>query len=306
MVRAVLSLFLLVTKRLYGKEWEWSIVQIKTCRKKQHVRIDDRKEMSDLICGKAAVGGNYNSTRDNIHKRKRIYYFNGKWCNKYLAEKIKVFYEDDFPYVVIDGKRIYFPKNRSEDSVVDEMRRLLLEQDKESPHCYLSSNFQVKEGDVVFDCGTAEGNFAISVVNKAKKVVLFECEDEWIECLNKTFKDYKDKVIIQKKFVSNFTDDKNISIIDFSKKENLYPDFIKMDIEGAEIDAVDRIDEIIKEKPNLKMAICTYHREDDYDNLLKKLSGTFDIETSKGYMLLRDKKENPYFARGLIRCTGKK
>lgn len=241
-----------------------------------------------------------------IHKRKRIYYFNGKWCNKYLAEKIKVFYEDDFPYVVIDGKRIYFPKNRSEDSVVDEMRRLLLEQDKESPHCYLSSNFQVKEGDVVFDCGTAEGNFAISVVDKVKKMVLFECEDEWIECLNKTFKDYKDKVIIQKKFVSNFTDDKNISIIDFSKKENLYPDFIKMDIEGAEIDAVDRIGEIIKEKPNLKMAICTYHRADDYDNLLKKLSGTFDIETSKGYMLLRDKIENPYFARGLIRCTGKK
>ena len=64
MVGAVLSLFLLVTKRLYGKEWEWSIGQIKTCRKKQHVKIDDIKEMSDLICGKAAVGGNYNSTRD--------------------------------------------------------------------------------------------------------------------------------------------------------------------------------------------------------------------------------------------------
>ena len=64
LVRAVLSLFLLVTKRLYGKEREWSIGQIKTCRKKQHVKIDDIKEMSDLICGKAAVGGNYNSTRD--------------------------------------------------------------------------------------------------------------------------------------------------------------------------------------------------------------------------------------------------
>lgn len=35
------------------------------CRKKQHVKIDGIKEMSDLICGKAAVGGNYNSTRDN-------------------------------------------------------------------------------------------------------------------------------------------------------------------------------------------------------------------------------------------------
>ena len=66
LVRAVLSLFLSVTKRLYGKEWEWSIGQIKTCRKKQHVEIDDIKEMSDLICSKAAVGGNYNSTRDSF------------------------------------------------------------------------------------------------------------------------------------------------------------------------------------------------------------------------------------------------
>ena len=39
----------------------------KTCRKKQHVKIDDMKEMSDLFCSKAAVGGNYNLTRDN-HK----------------------------------------------------------------------------------------------------------------------------------------------------------------------------------------------------------------------------------------------
>ena len=44
--------------------------QIKTCRKKRHVRIDSMKEMPNLICGKGAVGGNYNSTRDNIDKRK--------------------------------------------------------------------------------------------------------------------------------------------------------------------------------------------------------------------------------------------
>ena len=66
LVRAVLSLFLLVTKELYGKEREWSRGQIKTCRKKQHVKIGDRKEMPDLICGKTAVGGNYNSTHDTI------------------------------------------------------------------------------------------------------------------------------------------------------------------------------------------------------------------------------------------------
>ena len=72
MVRAVLSLFLLVTKRLYGKEREWSIGQIKTCRKKQHVKIDGKKEMSELICGKAAVGGNYNSTRDTYSLQNKM------------------------------------------------------------------------------------------------------------------------------------------------------------------------------------------------------------------------------------------
>lgn len=36
------------------------------CRKKQHVRIDDMKKMPDLICGKVAVGGNYNSTHDKM------------------------------------------------------------------------------------------------------------------------------------------------------------------------------------------------------------------------------------------------
>ena len=38
----------------------------KTCRNIQHVKSDNIWEMSNLICGKAAVGGNYNSTCDNI------------------------------------------------------------------------------------------------------------------------------------------------------------------------------------------------------------------------------------------------
>ena len=59
----VLSLFL-VTKRLYAKEPEWSRGQIKTCRKKQHVKIDGMIGVANLICGKSAVGGNYNSTHD--------------------------------------------------------------------------------------------------------------------------------------------------------------------------------------------------------------------------------------------------
>ena len=92
LVRAVLSLFLLVTKRLYGKEWEWSIGQIKTCRKKQHVEIDDRKEMPDLFCGKAAVGGNYNLMRDILVDSlsefdEKLRFVIMKFCSSYSRTK---------------------------------------------------------------------------------------------------------------------------------------------------------------------------------------------------------------------------
>ena len=40
--------------------------QIKTCRRKQHVKTDGMKGISNLFCGIFAVGGNYNLTRDRI------------------------------------------------------------------------------------------------------------------------------------------------------------------------------------------------------------------------------------------------
>ena len=112
MVGAVLSLFLLVTKRLYGKEWEWSIGQIKTCRKKQHVKIDDMKETSDLFCSKAAVGGNYNSTRDN------------KADAEHFTVTVKVSVSQMFLgwIMALDGVKIISP-----DTVVDKMKERILE-----------------------------------------------------------------------------------------------------------------------------------------------------------------------------------
>lgn len=76
------SLFSFVLQLNYReKETKGQIEQIKMCRKKQHVRIDDVKEMPDLICGKSAVGGNYNLTRG-------IFYLieNNKYIYKSLVE----------------------------------------------------------------------------------------------------------------------------------------------------------------------------------------------------------------------------
>ena len=39
--------------------------QIKTCCGKRHAAVEEMKLKLNLICGRIAVGGNYNSTYDN-------------------------------------------------------------------------------------------------------------------------------------------------------------------------------------------------------------------------------------------------
>ena len=55
--------------------------QIKTCRRKQHVKTDGMKGIPNLFCGIFAVGGNYNLTRD-----KHIVIPVG--CTGYMAQKL--------------------------------------------------------------------------------------------------------------------------------------------------------------------------------------------------------------------------
>jgi len=63
--RGVLSLFLCLRKN-YSEMKRNGQGQIKTCRRKQHVKTDGMKGISNLFCGIFAVGGNYNLTRDNV------------------------------------------------------------------------------------------------------------------------------------------------------------------------------------------------------------------------------------------------
>ena len=62
--RGVLSLFLCLRKN-YSEMKRNGQGQIKTCRRKQHVKTDGMKGISNLFCGIFAVGGNYNLTRDS-------------------------------------------------------------------------------------------------------------------------------------------------------------------------------------------------------------------------------------------------
>lgn len=167
-------------------------------------------------------------------------------------------------YVFHSGKKLYFSKDYlSEKAVSDYYRSILLEQDERSPHKYLTNDFTVEAGDVVVDVGVAEGNFALEIVDQASKIYLIETDKNWIEALKLTFHAYCNKVVIIEAFASSYDEGC------FSKLDTLIKDkvnFIKMDIEGNEWDALLGAREIVTRSKNLKLAICSYHS--DFDQIL--------------------------------------
>jgi hypothetical protein len=206
-------------------------------------------------------------------------------------------------YVLHDGKRLYFPKTWDEERVKAYYNAISSEQDIDSPHRYETADFHVEEGDVIVDVGSAEGNFALDVVERAKKLYLFEVEPIWIEALEATFAPYKNKVVIVNKYVSDNNDENCVTLDNFFSNEKI--DFIKADIEGAEPQLLAGAKNILASRTSIKMTLCTYHRHNDAAVLQQVLNTNgFRTEFSRGYMIfIHDRNlRPPYLRRALIRA----
>ena len=88
-------------------------------------------------------------------------------------------------------------------------------------------------------------------------------DEKWIEALKETFREYSEKVVIIQKFLSSYNDGV-YATLDTLIYEPV--DYIKMDIEGNEWDALEGAKRIIKESEKLKCSICSYHS--DFDRIL--------------------------------------
>ena len=105
--------------------------------------------------------------------------------------------------------------------------------------------------------------------------------------------------------MSDKNDSKQTTLDDFFEdKEPLT--FLKIDVDGAEAKLLKGCERIISQKSLLKIALCTYHKQNDeaeFTDLLTKKG--FIVSHSNGYMLFHtDKKiKAPYFRRGLIRAV---
>ena len=229
--------------------------------------------------------------------------FPGNFTKKYRIDYDKAC---KMNYVFYENKKMFFPKGWSTASIRRYYDELRMEQDEDSPHRYETKDFIVKNGDVIADIGAAEGIWALKYVEIAKKIYLFESNPAWIKALQKTFEPWKEKVVIVNKYISDVNDNTNITLDCFF--ENKIINFVKADIEGAEVKLVNGGQKILASQKDIKLLLATYHLKNAAEELKERLEKLeFTTEYSKGYMIVwwqnvEKETANPYIRRGVIRA----
>ncbi|GHV21192.1 hypothetical protein FACS1894174_04270 [Bacteroidia bacterium] len=237
-------------------------------------------------------------------KANRITYFPYNFTLKYHPDNFEIFFDSEkqMYYVLYENQsRLYLKKKYTEKEAREYYHSIRIEQDVNSPHRYMSSDFYVSENDVVADVGGAEGIFALDSLHRnASKAYIFEPDNEWLEPLKATFEPWKDRVEIIQKFVSDRNDDKNISLDSFFSGKKL-PDMVKLDVEGMERSVFAGAKKILDHSPQ-KIATCTYHRHNDDVEFPKMLADKgYKTFVSPNYMLtIDDNLRAPFFRRGLV------
>lgn len=212
-------------------------------------------------------------------------------------------------YLSINGLKFYWPKNFGTGDL-SWIYAEIFNDIKVNPSSYHHEKIPIEKDAWVFDAGASEGFFTAYALEKTTGTVFaFEPIKELEAALIKTFKkDYEDgrfkmvsagigKEESTMQLSLNFShpcdastsDDANIerreirivTIDDIVKSEALTrPGFIKMDIEGAEMDALKGATQTLKNlKP--KLAIAVYH---EYENgfecaeIIKSANPSYTIE----------------------------
>ena len=233
------------------------------------------------------LASNNQELKDTIeYLRKNKLSVRNQYANKETVEyKVYIDQENQYPYVEYCGRRMYYPrdyvfeKNGKDENILTNI--VECDQYPGSPHLYCNGKHEFL-GGVLVDAGVAEGNFALKYVDKADKIYLIESDKKWVEVLKLTFAPFMDKVVIVNKRLGKRVSD-NETTLDFLLGGEKC-DFIKMDIEGAEPDALlGGIGILQRRKP--KISVCTYHNENDYKyvSFIMKALG-YAVSNSFGYM----------------------
>ena len=198
----------------------------------------------------------------------------GDWTKKYahLPDMLNRDHDKEFYYVnhqCQDGsiKKIFLQDVLGHSQCRTYYETLLMEQDEQSPHCYLTG--RIKEdligdkGGTILDLGGAEGIFTLECVDHVDRLYCFDADEKWLKPLRETLKPYADKAEVVSKYISDISEGPYTTIDDFFG-DKIPKDIrmIKMDIEGYELNALRGMKHTLEENPNAVLLICTYHKPD--------------------------------------------
>lgn len=165
--------------------------------------------------------------------------------------------------------------------------------DPDDWHYYQKKHTEVQKGDVILDVGAAEGLFALSVVDRCKKIIMIEPNDFFYNALTRTFKDYGQKseiynvavgntegeIVFDQTSLSGHIDHDNqegtrkvITKIDTLLQNESEMTYLKADLEGYEMEMLRGASQTItRHKP--KIAITTYHTENNSWDIINFIMG---------------------------------
>lgn len=162
---------------------------------------------------------------------------------------------------------------------------------------YEHNQVKITSSDIVFDCGANMGLFAAYAASKGAKVYAFEPNEKILACLKAVQICYPNITIIPLGCYSldgviSYDECDNIGANHLSKyphpnktlsqkiikvtsldcyanENNVFPTFIKMDVEGAEQDILIGSNQILFNQP--KMAISCYHQTNDSAGIVNQI-----------------------------------
>ena len=272
--------------------------------------------IENIVQGKQKFDDKYQVEIEYCRSKGECMLYPYKFTEKYLEhqDEVQVYIEDigkkHLKYVMHCGKKLYFPNIDSRD-IRYQYTQLTMEQDKLSPHVYFDDAFG---GGIFVDVGSAEGIISLEIVEHASEIYLIEGSKYWVRALEATFKDYKNKVHIINKYAGSENSKTTIRLDDILSKFINQKIFIKMDIEGMEMEALSGCIETMKNN-DCAFSCAAYHTNTMEKRLLSFFGQNgYKAQVSDGYMLfiyghmtlqngMYEKMEYPYFRHGLVRAN---
>ena len=275
-------------------------------------RISDKKKVAYIAVemmkkGEADIAGYGRFMKEEGVLRP----LSGRWRKKYYRRGCPLYkdVENGLYYTFWRKKRLYFKEQMPRHKCQDYFASIQMEQDLESPHCYLTSAVKERLGGIVLDIGSAEGNFALDVIDCVENVYCFEPDREWIKALKYTLSPYEGKSQIVEKFVSDCTDKNTIRMDDFW--EGNIPgniSCIKIDVEGYEPQVLEGMRQTLEANPQAVLLICVYHKlqeEEEIRRLLEPYHYNMEVRHGKMAYALVKGAGYPFVTNGVMECSKK-